>query len=256
VAIAALVSLLYVVDFVKDLGGDYTFYFSNGWFIHEGLTPYADFWTHKSPLLVMALGAWIGLVGVSHYAAVAFLIVTTILAAYAVFRPGIGDEIGRRVSILSATIFALFASLHTLDPDRHGIIIVFASIFELGALILLIAGLRQTSDSCLFLSGVLMALAVASRQTSLILYAGLLAIILVYNRAKAIRQAICQCIVVTLGCASAGALVVVYLLAHGVDAWQLWDQIVRFNILYTQGENRGFWASSASGSSTLAPGMD
>jgi hypothetical protein len=233
-AIAVLVSLLYAVDFVSELGGDYAFYFSNGWFLHNGLRPYVDFWTHKPPFLFMLLAVWIGLFGSSFYSAVAFLIVATILCSYSVLVLAYVMRLSRGICFLSGVLFAVFASMHALDPARHGIIIVLASIFELFSLAMLLVGLRRGSNFHLFSSGVLIGVAVASRQTSLTVYLGLLAVIFAFNGLKVVRRAFHQSVVVSFGFAGVGALFLFYLYANGASFRILWDQLYRFNILYAQ----------------------
>jgi hypothetical protein len=233
-AIILIVTSLYAVDFVKRLGGDYTFYFSNGWFLHNGLRIYVDFWTHKPPLLAMLLALWIGVFGPSFYSAVIFLIITTILCSYAVFWLAYVLNLRRSICFLAGALFALLASLHTVDPDRNGIIIIFASIFEVLSLILLIVGLRRKSNIALFCSGTLIVMAVASRQTSLTIYIGLIAIIFMFNGFKALRKALLQSLVLSSGCLFACGLFLAYLFSNGADIRILWDQLADYNIIYAQ----------------------
>jgi hypothetical protein len=258
-AITGLVILFHVLDFFKGLGGDYTFYFSNGWFLNRGLRTYVDFWTHKPPFLGMVLAVWISMFGTSFYSAVTFLIFPTLLCSYAVFGLASVMMLRRSICLLSGILFALFASLHTMDPDRNGIIIIFASLFELLSITLLILGLRRGSKTLLTISGILIVIAVASRQTSLPIYFGLLAIIAIFNGRQAIKRTVIECLVVSFGCAIGCAFFIFYLFINGADLRLLWDQLAYFNILYAQNFRNGsslpawlyFWANAGTESILL-----
>jgi len=149
--------------------------------------------------------------------------------------------LGPAVSFLSGTLFALIASMHWLDPDRNGVIIIFASIFELLSLIALLRALRHGSLGLFFAAGVLVAAAVAARQTSFPLYLVLIGILLIHNGRRGLRKSLLQGLVVSLGCALAGIALLIYLAATGASLRLLWDQLVHFNVLYAA----HFWENSS-----------
>jgi hypothetical protein len=230
--IAALVCIFYSVDFLKNLGGDYAFYFSNGWFLHNGLKIYVDFWTHKTPFLAMVLAVWIGIFGSSFYSAVSFLFIITILCSYSVFALSSEMMLSRGICFLSGFLFALFTSMHGVDPGRDGVIILLASMFELLSLVMLIRGLRRGSDRYLFFSGFLLVVAVASRQTSLPIYFFLFVVIIIFKGLKSKGRTFQHFLVMSIGCIGASTLFLTYLFSQGVSIRILWEQLINFNILY------------------------
>lgn len=234
-AVAFVVLLFSAIDLRTPMGTDYGVYFSNGWFMSQGLLPYVDFWTHKAPLLVMALSGWILVFGSELASAVVFNILLTILASLAAYLLALKLELGRRAAAVSALIFAFFTSSHLVDPTRNGIIIVLAAGLEMFALASLIAGIRRSKRFPLILSGVLVVLAAATRQTSAVAYFAMLAAVFAFGRASGIRKLATDAVYLTVGCLAGTTAFLLYFLFEGVPLSIVWDQLYTFNIAYATG---------------------
>jgi|WetSurMetagenome_2_1015567.scaffolds.fasta_scaffold11041_4 hypothetical protein len=257
IGITLLVCSFYYVDYSRPLGGDYIEYFSRGWFIFKGLRPYVDFWAEKGPFLFMVLALWIRIFGSTFYSAVTFLVVTTILCSYLVYGLAWTLGLNRWVCLLSGFFFALFASIHQLDPDRDGITVSFASIFELLSLIMLVWGLNRKKNIYLFFSGFMFAVAVATRQTSVIFIIALIIDIIYFHGIKARKTIIKHGLIFTIGVFLSAILFLAYLFLRGANFQLMWDQLVRFNVTSARFESAGdtsrikIWAGFITGSFIL-----
>lgn len=224
----------YAIDYNSDFGTDYEVYFSNGWFLTEGMLPYVDFWTHKTPLLPFVLAGWIGMFGHSIGAAVSFLIVITVAASYAVFELAKVLDTNRTAAVIAALCYVFFSAIHLLDPTRNGGIIIFASLFEILSVITLIAGLEKRKRLHLLTSGILVFLAFAIRQTSAIIFLSMLAIIIIANKNNS-KHVARQIGILSLGSIIAVVVFILYFVINQVPFNIIWDQIYAFNIQYASG---------------------
>ena len=239
IGITLLVFSFYYIDYSRPLGGDYMEYFSKGWFIVKGLRPYVDFWAEKGSFLYMVLALWIRIFGSAFYSAVTFLVVTTVLCSFLVYGPAATLGLNRGVCLLSGFLFAFYTSIHQLDPDRDGITVSFASIFELLSLIMLVWGLSRKKNIYLFLSGFVFTEAVATRQTSLVFIIALIIGIIYYHGIRAGKTIIKHSFIFAIGVFSAAILFLAYLFLRGANFQLMWDQLVRFNVVSARFESAG-----------------
>jgi hypothetical protein len=257
-ALGILVLALGVIDFTTDLGTDYGGYFSHGWFITRGLSPYADFWTHKTPLLPLVLAGWIAAFGRGFYTAALFPLAVAGLTSMIVLPFARALDVRPRVAAAAAVLFAFLSASHVIDPTRNGVIVFAAAAFEMLAMIAVIHGVRTNRVSYLASSGVFIALAFATRQTAIIVCLPVaVAIVAIRRRANFGRAArditiVAVCSLFTIGPMTAG------LMARGVTLSTLLDQVYRFNLAYSAGHHMKLtwwvseWAQTIWSSGTLA----
>ena len=134
VAIAVMILVMSAGDLTRNISDDFGFYFANGWFISQGMLPYEDFFTHKTPLFPVAIAGWTMVFGTSFFSAwLLKLTIVGILTGVAYFSARKMD-MARTTAMIAATLTAFFSASHVIELKDNGIIVVFASIFELVAI--------------------------------------------------------------------------------------------------------------------------
>jgi hypothetical protein len=221
------------IDAASDLGTDYGAYFSHGWFLTRGLSPYADFWTHKTPFLVVMLAAWIEMFGRSFIAAVAFPLVVSAAAAAVVGLFARALDVPRRAAVIAALLFAFVAASHVIDPTRNGVIVIAAAVFEMLAVVAVLWAEKSDRRGWLLMAGVLVTIATATRQTAAITGLAALGIIVATRRDRHAMAA--DGIALIAGGLIAAVAFLGWLLGRGVSLGAVWDQVYRFNVVYATG---------------------
>jgi hypothetical protein len=221
------------IDFASDLGTDYGGYFSDGWFMTRGLVPYRDFWMHKTPFLAVVLAGWIRTFGAGFYAAAAFPLAVTAVAATIVYWFASTLRFPRVVAALSSGLFAFFAAYHGLDATRNGVIVIAAASSEMLALIAALAASGTRRRWLFAVSGLFLSLAIATRQPTLVT-AIPIALIVATARATVRNKAV-DAAIWCAGIASGVVMFAAFFAAHQVRLGTLIDDLYRFNIVLAEG---------------------
>jgi hypothetical protein len=233
--ITLLISI-FSVDLTNNLGTDYGIYFSNGYYIRNGLVIYRDFWTHKTPLLPIVLSVWIRIFSGGFLSAWFFLLFTYICSFCVIIFCAWKLDLKPISSLVSGFVWIIFAGFHNLDPTRNGVLNIIAGNFELLALTILWVGITQKNKlPFALLVGFFSGLAFLTRQTSALIFLSIFLWVFFITEGKLIYSKIKFFSIILISGVSTIGILLLFLLGQGLTIAQIIDQIFVFNQVYSNG---------------------
>jgi len=235
-AIVMIVAALMLIDLTRDVSADYGFYFSNGWFITQGLIPYEDFFTHKTPMFPVIIAGWITVFGTSLLSV--WLLKMSLILSLTGTTYYTARTMGfvRSIALIGAGLTALFSASHLIEGKDHGLIVIVASIFEMLAIAWTFAIIQRRSSRKYGLAvGIAIAIGVAVRQSAAFILPFLIVALFINFVGKDRRLAINGAIWIIAGFVVTGVLLVLVYLAAGGSFSTMYDQVVSFNVVRLSG---------------------
>lgn len=140
------------------LNADNGVFLSGAWSLINNLTIYKDFFSFTTPgTYYLILAVW-KIFGVSYGAALVIALLTLLASAWLIYK--ITAQLNKQASYLAVTIFCLTSASWPIITSH-----VFCLPFILGAVYLIIIGLKKNKINLIYLAGLLSGIAVLFLQT-------------------------------------------------------------------------------------------
>ena len=237
--IVILTILLNLGDLAKNTSPDFGAYWVNGWFISQGMVPYEDFFEHKTPLFSVAIAGWMKLFGPEFLSSWLFKLSTIFALTSTSYFVARKLDLARPVAKIATVIVAFYTASHVLELNDNGLIVVFTSIFEMLAIATGYAAAKQRDGRRFGLAaGAFLALAMAARQTAVVLlpFTLIAALVIGYRKNKQLDTLGIVWILVGFS-AMVLVLLAVYLFDGG-NISSIRTQLIDFNLNYLDSTRR------------------
>ena len=230
VAIATMILIVSAGDLTRNISPDLGFYFANGWFISQGMLPYEDFFTHKTPLFPVAIAGWMMVFGTSFFSAWLLKLSTVGVLTGVVYFSARKMDVTRSTAMIAAALTAFFSASHTIELKDNGLIVVFASSFELVSIASAYAISRKRGHRKYgLIAGASLMLGIAARQTALFLLPFIVVALILVAYKNNRRLVILGTAWIFAGLLSTGILLLLIYIAAGGGLSSVTQQLIEFN---------------------------